>query len=202
MSQKRELEFLFEIGALRFQHRQWHRFFGIPFANITEHHYRVIWTALIIAAHEGATNTDKIMKMALVHDIPESRAGDVDYISRQYTERDEELGVKDMLDDTPLAIEFVKLWCEYEDKSCMEAKIVKDADNLDIDLELREQAVNGVTFEKTLESMRDHVIETRLYTKTAKQMAKQIRSADPHDWHWLSPHNRLRGGDWRGKPKH
>jgi putative hydrolases of HD superfamily len=197
--QHRDVEFMFELGALRFQQRQWHRFYGINFANITEHHFRVMWLALTIAAREGVTNTDKIMKMALVHDIAESRAGDVDYISRQYTDRNEEQGIKDMLADTALEKEFLDVWREYEDRKSIESKIVKDADNLDVDLELREQAINGVTLEKVLSDMRDHVVATKLYTKSAQKMAAQIRKADPHDWHTKAPRNRINGGDWKKK---
>jgi len=70
---KRDVEFLFEIGALRLIPRQWQRF-HLPFVqNLTEHHYRVVWLALLIANREGKGNVEKIMKMALVHDVAESR---------------------------------------------------------------------------------------------------------------------------------
>lgn len=194
---KRDIEFLFEIGALRFMPRQWQRFLGPRFANITEHHFRVAWIALIIATHEGQTNTDKILKMALVHDIAESRTGDVDYIARQYVQRDEEQGIKDMLAHTLLHDEFVALAAEYESHSSIEAQIVKDADNLDVDLELREQAVSGPILEAVFTEGRDRAMQKKLYTQTAKTMMQEIRKANPHDWHALSPRNRLNGGDWK-----
>ena len=194
---KRDTEFLYEIGAMRHIPRQWSRFLGIPFANLTEHHYRVIWIALAIAAQEGATNTDKIMKMALVHDIPESRTGDVDYLARQYVDRHEDKGIADMLKDTSLEAEFVTLWQEYEKRDCIEAKIVKDADNLDIDLELAEQAAMGVTLGERFKPMREHVAATKLFTATAKKMYKTIEATDPHDWHLKADSNRINGGDWK-----
>lgn len=196
---KRDIEFLFEMGALRFQQRQWHRFFGIPFANITEHHFRVMWLALVIAGREGATNTDKIMKMALVHDITESRTGDVDHISRQYVDRHEEQAIHDMLAQTSLEKEFLAIWQEYEDRTSIEAKIVKDADNLDVDMELREQVINGVELGITMAKVRNNVAKTKLYTKSAKTMFKQIQANDPHDWHLTSPRARWNGGDWKKK---
>src|SRR5689334_1939819 len=102
MSMDRDIEFLYEIGSMRFIPRQWKRFLNSDFANLSEHHIRVIWLALIIAAGEKVKDTGKIVKMALVHDISESRTGDADYLARQYVQRDEELGTKDMLKNTSL----------------------------------------------------------------------------------------------------
>ncbi len=143
MSLQRDVEFLYEIGALRFIPRQWQRFLNADFANLAEHHFRVIWLALIVAKYEKA-DVNKVLKMALVHDITESRTGDADYLSRQYIERNEELGLKDMLAKTSLEkSEFLDLWREYDALESVEAKIVKDADNLDVDIELNEQEARG-----------------------------------------------------------
>ena len=82
MSMERDIEFIYEVGALRHIDRMWKRFLNADFANNTEHMFRVVWIALIIAKHEGVKDTGKIVKMAIAHDIAESRTGDVDYISR------------------------------------------------------------------------------------------------------------------------
>lgn len=189
---------MYEIGCLRFVSRTWQRFLNPDFQNLAEHHLRVMWIALIIAKHEKVENTDKIMKMALIHDIPESRTGDVDYLSRQYVERNEALGLDDMLGGTAVQEEFTKLWHEYEKRECIEAKIVKDADNLDVDMELMEQKARGMTIGDILADNRKVVHEHKLFTKTAKQLIKAIQATDPHDWH----HNgrtRLNAGDWKIK---
>lgn len=196
MKSNRDLELLYEIGALRFIQRSWKRFLH-PFAqNITEHTYRVIWIALIIAKQEGSVNCEKMLKMALVHDLPESRCGDVDYISRLYTSTNEAMGIEDIFKGTSVAEEFVSLWKEYEKKECVEAKIVKDADNLDVDLELNEQRVMGNDLHDIFTSKRKGTIDTILYTKTAKQIWKDIQSSNPHDWH-LKGRNRFSKGDWK-----
>ena len=196
MSMQRDLEFLYEMGSLRFIQRTWRRFLNEDLANLAEHHVRVAWMALVLARHEGVEDTGKVLKMALVHDIAESRTGDVDYLSRQYVERNEELGITDMLADTVLADEFTQLWKEYEERTCIEAKIVKDADNLDVDLELQEQAVRGGTLRDVLDDNRTRVAEAKLYTNSAKRFWKAIKQSNPHDWH----HNgrtRLNAGDWK-----
>lgn len=194
---KRDLEFLYEIGALRLIPRQWQRFHLTNAQNLTEHHYRVMWLALIIAVREKVGDTSKILKMAMAHDIAESRTGDVDYLARQYVIRNEDQGIEDMLEDTPLKDEFLKLWQEYEARESIEAKIVKDADNLDVDMELRELGAQGHRLEDEWREARDHIAANHFYTKTAKQLYKEIKASNPHDWHRKSPHNRLNSGDWK-----
>lgn len=90
----------------------------------------------------------------------------------------------------------VAIWNEYEARECLEAKIVKDADNLDVDMDLREQGSTGSKLEKNWTRQRKFVGENKLYTKTAKRLHVAIWSTDPHDWHIKSPKNRLNGGDW------
>lgn len=196
MSRERDVDFLYEIGMLRHVPRQWQRFGGINFANLADHHFRVLWTALVIARHEHAVDIEKMMKMALVHDIAESRTNDVDYLSRQYVQRNEELAIADMLEDTSLEEEFLAIIQEYEKRESLEAKIVKDADNLDVDLEIREQATNGIPIHQWT-PYRQHVADNYLYTKTAKKIFAQIQKSDPHNWHVNSKRNRLNGGDWK-----
>ncbi len=196
----RDIEFLYEIGTLRFSPRQWKRFLNADFANLAEHHFRVIWLALIIAKYEKV-DQNKVLKMALVHDIPESRTGDVDYLSRQYVERNEALGLKDMLADTVLEKgELYDLWHEYETLASPEAKVVKDADNLDVDFELNEQEARGFKLKYAWKHQRGWVSANRLHTKTAKKLWRKIENSDPNAWH-IKGRNRLNAGDWRGHAK-
>jgi putative hydrolase of HD superfamily len=195
MSMDRDIEFLYEIGSMRFMPRQWKRFLNADFANLAEHHLRVIWIALIIAKHEKA-DIDQVIKMALVHDIAESRTGDVDYLSRQYVDRNEELGLKDMVNKTAAEKDLRELYEAYEKRESLEAKIVKDADNLDVDMELAEQEVRGFKGRYAWTKQRSYVGENRLYTKTAKLMWRKIQKNDPNAWH-INGRNRINSGDWK-----
>src|SRR5260221_7400541 len=171
MSYKRDLEFLFEIGALRYKQRAWSQYLTINFANITEHTYRVIWLSLIIAKYEKVKDLGKVVQLAVVHDLAESRGVDVHYVSRAFTSRDEEASLKSTFEDTILEEDFTKLWKEAEEKQTIEAKIVKDADNLDIDLELLEQeASNGNRIREIHKPARKIAYEQKLNTKTAKKL--------------------------------
>lgn len=184
------------MGSIRFVNRTWKRFLNGDFANLAEHHFRVFWIANVIAAHEKGADTGKIAKLALLHDIAESRTGDVDYLSRQYVIRNEELAIHDMLAGTALEKEFLELWQEYEARVSLESRIVKDADNLDIDFELAEQASQGFPLQKIWKSNRDFVSKEKLYTRTAKLLYDQLMLAKPHDWHDKG-RNRRNAGDWQ-----
>lgn len=199
MSTKRDLEFLYEIGAFRFLQRAWTHVLTPEFANITEHIYRVMWLGLILSKYEKKGDHEKILKMALVHDLPESRTGDAHYLSRQYSKRNERLAIQDMVKDTSVA-EFEKIWKEYESKKSIEARIVKDADNLDVDLELIEQEARGSNLRKIFDSHRKIVARDRLYTKSAKKLWDLMQTSNPHDWH-LNGRNRFRAGDWKHKKR-
>lgn len=187
------------MGTIRYIDRMWRRFLSPRFANLAEHHFRVFWVAMIIAAQEKNVDTGKIAKMVLVHDIAESRAGDVDYLSRQYVERNEELGIHDMLGNTSLEKEFLELWEEYETRESLEAKIVKDADNLEVYFELAEQKAIGSTL-PSIWKHRKEKVRPRLFTKTAKKMFDEVQIANPHDWH-TTTRNRMTDGDWKPEIK-
>jgi putative hydrolases of HD superfamily len=194
----RNIEFLYEMGSLRLVSRMWQRFFHAKMSSVPEHTFRVAWLALIIAKAEKIKEDEKILKMALVHDIVEGRTGDVDYVSRQYVKADESLAIKDILKDTSLEKDFLQILKEYEDKQSIAAKIVKDADNLDIDLELQEQSNQLVSprFSKT----RKTFVRPILYTETAKKYWDLIYRARPDDWHF-NGRNRFNRGDWSKSKK-
>ncbi|HYD34671.1 MAG TPA: HD domain-containing protein [Vitreimonas sp.] len=197
----RDLEFLYEIGCLRHIQRTWRQFLNPDFQNLSEHMLRVVWISLVLAKYEGVTNTEKIMKMAIIHDLSESRSVDSHYVSRQYVERFEEEALEDTLEGTAVRDEFMAIWKEYEERECIEAKIVKDADTLDVDMELKEQEYRGLRLGEDTLAGRMYVAQEKLYTDTARELFYMIQESNPNDWH-LKGKNRFTSGDWRkAKPE-
>jgi putative hydrolases of HD superfamily len=196
MSLERDMQLLFEIGNFRYIRRTWERFGNPDMQSNTEHAFRVAWIALTLAKMEGAGDHAKLLKMALVHDLPESRCGDVDYVSRLYTTRDEARGVEDIFKDTTLGQELVDIWKEYEKRECVEAKMVKDADVLDVEFELREQKLRGHGIGDLWAELRKKNVYPKLYTQSAKTIWDQIHESNPFDWH-LKGQNRHTSGDWK-----
>lgn len=192
----RDLEFFYEIGCLRHIQRTWRQFLNPDFQNLSDHILRVVWISLTLAKYEGAKDTEKLMKMALVHDLSESRSVDSHYVSRQYVERFEEEAITDTLTDTAVYEDFMAVWKEYEARESLEAKIVKDADTLDVDLELKEQEYRGIKLGEDTLVGRQYVAQSKLYTETAREFFYAIQESNPNDWH-LKSKNRFTSGDWK-----
>jgi len=192
-SAKRDLDFLFEIGSLRNVPRGWKQHLGIDCASVLEHTLRVVWLALIIARREKGADENKVLKMALVHDMSETRVSDLSYVQKVYVKADETMAIKDMFEGTMLE-DFVDYFDEADKKESLEAKIVKDADNLDLDIEMSELKNNGATVVGKWAEFRQALYEKKLYTETAKQIWRELKAADPDNWH-LTMNKWLKGKD-------
>lgn len=193
---ERDIQLMFELGTLRHISRTWKQFGGIPYSNVAEHTLRVAWIGLVISNYERADG-GRVLKLALIHDIPETRTGDVNYLTRMYVTRHEDHALADMISGVSMESELAELWEEMRAKTTLESKIVKDADTLDCDLELVESASTGSSLLSTLRGTRDRAFE-KLHTDTAKRMFNSIYASDPQKWH-LQGRNRMTAGDW-GRP--
>jgi len=190
---KRDLELMYELGCIRFIQRTWRQFLNANYQNLAEHIFRTVWIAIILGKREGG-DIGKIIKMALVHDLEESRTGDVNYLTRQFVNRMSDESIEEVLKGTSLE-EFKELWKEFKDKSSIEAKIVKDADLLDVDLEIQEQSYMGDNVKNKFHPQRPAIYD-KLHTKSAKEFWKVIQDSNPHSWH-LNASNRFNVGDWK-----
>ena len=180
---KRDVEFLFEIGSIRNVPRGWQQHIVHGVANNTEHSFRVVFIALAIARSEGGNfDEGKIIKMALMHDLVESRTTDLSYVQKIYCKPDEDKSAVHMTEGTQFE-DFLEIFREYEKRDCIEAKIVKDADNMDIDFEFRELEEQGSKLPKKWKGFRKLIREEKLYTESAKKMWDMLQDADPSDWH-------------------
>ncbi len=179
---KRDVELAFELGTLRYVDRTWRQFLSPEFANVAEHMFRMSWLALTLARMENNHNHEKILKMVMVHDVSESRAGDSNYVQKKYVKRDEQAAITDILANTVHSDEMTALWREAEEKKSAEAQIVKDADYLDQALELQEQQARGNTISAALKKRMDKHYYDKFYTQSAKNLLAEILDSNPHGW--------------------
>jgi len=179
----KDIDFLYEIGSLRNVPRGWRQHLGFDVASDLEHTFRIVWLALLISRMEKKGDENVIIKMALVHDVPETRTSDHSYVQKVYVTADEERAADDMFKGTMFGDlrETLRL---YDKRDSIESKIVKDADNLDIDLELKEIEELGSKLPgKWEKANRRMVRDEKLYTESAKKLWDEIQTSDPSNWH-------------------
>jgi putative hydrolase of HD superfamily len=184
---ERDIEFLYEIGTMRNIQRGWRQHLGTDCANVLDHTIRVQWLALILARMETgqgkSVDENKILKMALVHDAPETRTSDLSYVQKVYADENEDKAATDMFKDTILPDFYSNILKEYHERKSLEAKIVKDADNLDVDLELYELAERGSLLPAKWKGNRQLIRDEKLYTDSAKKLWDNLSKVDVGQWH-------------------
>lgn len=178
-SMERDLHFLYQLGSLRHFQRSWRQYFGTDVATDLEHTLRVVFIALILAKRIGKVDEEQIMKMAIVHDLAESLTGDLTPVQKKYVEINEEKAIEDMFRGTVLE-EYIELLRHYVKRDSLEAKIVKDADRIDVDLEIRELAARGHDMKKWDEKRK--VVREEFFTDVAREMWEAVQKSDPASW--------------------
>ncbi len=180
---KRDIEFLFEVGSLRNVPRGWRQHLGSDCSSVLEHTFRVVLIALVLARREGVKDEGKLLKMALIHDLTETRTTDLSYVQKVYIKEDEEKAANDLFRETSLEYLNREVLKEYKGRESLEAKIVKDADNLDIDLELKELEEQGSKLPAKWADFRKKIRDEKLYTKSARQLWDELQKTDVSSWH-------------------
>ncbi|MCX6719055.1 MAG: hypothetical protein NTZ38_01620 [Candidatus Taylorbacteria bacterium] len=78
---------------------------------------------------------------------------------------------------------------KHENNVDMEKLFVKDADNLDVHMEIKEICSRGHTIGKIWKAHREQNVYPKLYTVSARKFWKVISKADPFSWHTsIYPH--------------
>jgi len=141
------IKFLEEVGKLKIVPREGWKMKGIKDReSVAEHTFRVAVIAMLLSEMEKCS-TQKVLKMSLLHDLPESQVGDLTRRSPNYGQKREieKKAMKAILRTLPekLKKEYIQLWEEYRKGRTPEAKLVKYADKLEMLLQAKEYARKG-----------------------------------------------------------
>jgi len=178
----RIVDFLFEAGTLKRTPRSgWAFLLGSDGESVADHSFRTTLIALVLCRLSPELDSDRVLRMALVHDLAETRTGDLNYVHQKYVEGDETRAAMDQVDGLPFADELTALHAEFADRSTPEAKLVHDADQLEMLLSLREQEAGGVAAARTWMA----AVAERLETGVAQDLCRLILERDPASW-WFS----------------
>jgi putative hydrolase of HD superfamily len=116
--------------------------------SVAEHELRLATLALV-TAHDLNVNQEKIVRMALIHDIAEAEVGDIVIdrggIVRGSSEKHlkERQAIEYIFGGLNDSDELIALWDEYEHQESKEAKILKQLDRL-------EMVMSALEYEETI----------------------------------------------------
>ncbi len=175
---KRTIEFLFEVGMLKKTPRTGYQFLGSGGESVADHSFRTAVIGYVLASQEPGADRNKVVLMCLFHDFPEARTGDHNYVNKKYVKTDEERAVQDQVRELNFGDEIVDLFREFNGCDTLEARLAKDADQLDLILELKGHLDSGNPNAKDWLS---YAVK-RIITDGAKQMAQEILTTNSSDW--------------------
>lgn len=109
--------------------------------SVASHSYGVALAAMLLAdecAGRGVrVNVERVLRLALLHDLAETRTGDMprtvaDYYSRDARKRAERAAFDDVMRGASGAARYAALHEDYEERESLEARLVKAADVIDL----------------------------------------------------------------------
>lgn len=177
MELKKVADFLFEVGILQHTPRTGYRFLGSGEQSVAGHLFRTALIGYLLAKIQKEVDPSRVLLMCLIHDLPESRTGDHNYVYKRYVKTEEGKAIRDMLEGLPLQ-EFEELFEEFEKGESLEAQLSRDADQIELILELKQQKDLGNPYAQT---WIDYALK-RIKTTAGQKVAKAILEREFCDW--------------------
>ena len=170
--------FLFETGMLNKTPRTGFRFLGSGKESVAEHILRTLFIGYSLCKLDPAADELKVLRMCLVHDLPEARTGDQNYMYKKYVTVDEEKAVRELTEHLPFGGEIRAVLEEFNEKKTREALLAHDADQLGLILQLKEYGDLGNQYSQEWLNF----AVRRLCTDQGKKLADTILQTDWTQW--------------------
>ncbi len=169
---------LFEAKILKTIPRSGYQFLGTGNESVAEHSFMITFISFIIVQLEPDVDKLKLMQMCLLHDLPEARTGDMNYVQKKYVTVNEEKAIEDSTRGLSFGNDIKKLIEEFNAGVTKEARLAKDADQLSFILELKNlQDIGSKGPEEWIP-----IVFKRLQTKTGKNIANEILNTPWDEW--------------------
>jgi putative hydrolase of HD superfamily len=172
------VNFIFEVGMLKKTPRTGFQFLGSGCESVAEHILRTIFIGYTLCKLETDVDELKVLKMCLVHDLPEARTGDMNYVNKKYVKVDEKKAVADLADTLFFGSEIRETIEEFNARETRESLLAHDADQLALIFQLKEYGDLGNKYSKEWIDF----AKQRLSTETAQKMSEQIMVTDSSEW--------------------
>lgn len=170
--------FFFEVGMLKRTPRTGFQFLGSGAESVAEHSFRTAVIGYALARLEEDVDAGRVLELCLLHDIPEARTGDLNYVNKKYVQVDEKKAVEDLARTLPFGEEYRGSIEEFVGNSSREAQLANDADQLEMILALKEYKDLGNRY---ADEWYPFALK-RLQTETARALAEQIWTTDSTRW--------------------
>jgi putative hydrolase of HD superfamily len=182
-------DFLYEVGLLKELPRSGFQFLGSGRESVAAHSLRTCFVAWVLGRLEPAANASRLVELALFHDLPEARVGDLNSVNKLYAKADEARAWQDSAAGHPFAQDLSALAAEYRGRQTLEARLAHDADQIDMLLSLREQQEAGnPRAAKWIAFVRE-----RVETVTGRRLMEAVLRVPPDRW-WLAALQEAGGG--------
>ncbi len=173
--------FIYESGILSKTPRSGLWFLGTGSQSVAEHTLRTVFIGYALSYLTPKSDKNKVVLMCLLHDLGEGRTSDLNYVHQKYGRLAEAQAIADISKSVPFGKEIKRFYDQAEAKQTLEAKLTKDADQLEWIATLREEEVKGNTKAKAwLKSA-----YRRLKMPIAKKIGKALLTTHPDQW-WFS----------------
>jgi putative hydrolase of HD superfamily len=170
--------FLFEVGMLKRTPRTGLQFLGSGEESVAEHVFRVVFIGYALARLEQDVDELKLLKMCFLHDLPEARIGDLNYVNKKYVTADETKAIRDLAETIPFGGDIEQIIEEFNRAETREAQLANDADQLELILMLKEYKDLG---NKYADEWISYALK-RLRTEKAQALAHAIIDTDSTSW--------------------
>ena len=131
--------------------------------SVADHSFSMAIIGMVLSDSENY-NTEKILKMILLHDLAESITGDITPGGKPKNEKMilENKAMKDILGNLPksLQIQYLEIWEDYQENKSSDAKFVHQLDKF-------EMALQAKIYQK-----QTSVEETKIFFESAKKEVK------------------------------
>ncbi len=121
--------------------------------SVAAHSYGVAVIAMLLADRARArgvqVNIERLLRMALLHDLTETRTGDLPSTIKGYFDKasikaaDESIAKEIFAELGDLSESYLELWYDYEHRESIESRLVKAADKFDLLMQSREYEKGG-----------------------------------------------------------
>lgn len=119
--------------------------------SVADHSYSMAIMSMVISDLENY-NSEKILKMVLLHDLAESKIGDYtpEQLSKEEKSKLENNAFYEITKNLPDLIKFqyLQIWQEYQQNMSLESKIVHQMDRLEMALQAKIYQKDGHSTEK------------------------------------------------------